>query len=134
MRHQPMAAIPEQLLHDWLRHLDDGADDSAAITAFADASFLSSVPDPASAWALILEGIRRARTDKARMAIGASSLENFLSHTGDAYLASLEAEASADQRVRIALAHVWQDRMAASVWQRVQSFQKRYPPANSGAA
>jgi hypothetical protein len=49
----------DELLRDWLRHLDNGDDDPAAISAFAEASFLSSVPDPARAWDLLVEGIRR---------------------------------------------------------------------------
>src|SRR6266542_2067991 len=55
----------EALLHDWMANLESGCADSTTNEAFVTASFLTPPADQEWAWQLLLDGLRRAASEKA---------------------------------------------------------------------
>ena len=86
-------------------------------------TFLDPAPDPEEAWACILEGIRRAPSEKVLGLIGAGALENFLGHHGDAFIDRVERQANADPRFLYVVGNVWKWEIPDPVWQRIQKLQ-----------
>ena len=113
----------ETIIRDWLINLESGCKDNVTHWAFMEMAFLDPAPDPEEAWACILEGVRRASSEKILGIIGASALENFLAHHGDAFIDRVEREAGVDARFRMVVAHVWRWRISEPVWQRIEKLQ-----------
>jgi hypothetical protein len=113
----------EVLIRDWLINLESGCKDGATNDAFMEMAFVRPAPDPEEAWQLILEGVRRASSEKVLGLIGAGALENFLAHHGEAFIDKVEHEAQADPRFRTGVSNVWQWKIPQPVWSRIQKLQ-----------
>jgi hypothetical protein len=109
----------EALVRDWPSNLESGCREETTNPAFMTMAFVEPAADPEAAWALILEGIRRAPSEQVLGLIGAGALENFLGHHGEAFISRVE-QAAADPRFRAALTHVWRWKMPESIWRRVE--------------
>jgi uncharacterized protein DUF6869 len=113
----------EVLLRDWLANLESDCADTGTNEAFTIASFLSPPEDSEWAWGILLEGLRRARSESVIGLIGASSLENLLIHDGVGTLSRVTEALPREPALRVALRHVWPSSMEESVWRRVQELQ-----------
>jgi hypothetical protein len=77
--------------------------------------------DPAHAWALILEILRRSLEDEnVRKNLAAGPLKNLLVKHGNAVIQWVEEEAQSNPTFKELLAGVWNSGMSESVWQRVR--------------
>jgi hypothetical protein len=113
----------ETLIRDWLINLEADCQDDATNDAFMAMAFVGPAPDPEKAWAYILEGVRRASSEKVLGLIGASALENFLGHHGEALIDRVELEANTDPRFRTAVLNLWRWEISDAVWQRIVRLQ-----------
>ena len=119
------SADTDSLVNAWLANLESGCKDGATNPAFIAMSIVKPASDPDQGWTLILEGIRRASSEKILGMIGASAIENFLSHHGKQFIDRVEHQAEADPRFRTALAHMWKfGEIDESVWERVRRLQE----------
>ena len=115
----------DSLINAWLANLESGCKDEATNPAFIAMSIAMPASDPEQAWTIILEGIRRASSDKILGIIGASSIENFLGHHGEQFIDRVEEEAAANPRFRTSLAHMWKSgEISEPVWERVRRLQQ----------
>jgi hypothetical protein len=117
----------EALIRDWLVNLESGCQDEVTNDAFMVMSFVEPAEDPEDAWANILEGVRRASSEKVLGLIGAGALENFLAHHGGAFIDRVERETKADPRFHTAVLNLWRWKISEPVWQRLQALQATSP-------
>lgn len=75
---------------------------------------------PGLGWPILREMVRRA-PDEALAYLGAGPLEDLLVLHGAECIASIEREAHAYPRLRLALAGVWRNAIPEPVWERVQA-------------
>jgi len=80
---------------------------------------------PDVAWPLLLEIVRRAPDDALDL-IAAGPLEDYIAQHGHRVIATVEAEAAVNPRLRRALAGMWPEGTPAPVWSRVEALME--PP------
>ncbi len=83
------------------------------------------VNDPETAWAAIVDIVRREPDEEILAVLAAWPLEDLLSHHGEAFINRAEAAAQQDPRFRRVLAGTWRADMTQDVWKRVLAASRR---------
>jgi len=87
--------------------------------------FMNFTAAPSEQWLFIRLAVAKAESDDELGSIAAGPMEHLLGWHGEAYIGHVEKEAAANETFARMLTGVWQYRMAAEVWRRVQEIQAR---------
>lgn len=111
-----------KLAEGWIAYWNapENSQEREALSWVGDKEYDLMQDEPGQIWLLILEVLKRNRSDRIQEVLSAGPLEDLLAKHGEAMIDKVETEARSNPVFAQLLGGVWKNAMTDEIWARVQ--------------